>query len=307
MSDTIDNAGADIQAEAEAQYQALVDALERILSNPGNYADPAALQAALGGEGALEGISQDEFMRAVDEALTAEGVPQDVRDQVISKLEAQPDFDPYGNVEIVINEPDVNNYVDQSLDIYGEVHGDVYQANTSNVANATGEGAIAGEEVYGNQVQTGDGQQVGGDSGVQNQGDNSGQQAGGNATADNVTTGDGNTVGSGAASRIGAEQVSQDYASIDDSSQAFGEGAADNTSTDTYDSHDQVSYEERADGSFNYLDSDDDTNTQTQTIETGYGDDDYKGDDYKVDHDDYDVEDHGGDDYDQDAEIVEID
>jgi hypothetical protein len=245
----------------------------------------------------------------LEQVMVEEDYPADTKDDVYDKYDSAED--PYAGLQHAATV--ITNDVDQSLDIHGETHGSVYQENDSNVANATGEGSLAGEYIEGNQTQTGDGQQVGGDSGVQNQGNNSGQQAGYDATADNVTTGDYNTVGSDYANRVGQGQVSQDGAYIDDSAQAFGEGAATNESTDSYDSHDSFSESATATDSFNETYTDDDTNTQTQVIEDhdgGYAPE-YEPvfeDDYKIDHDDYEVKDHhDGDDYDQDASIAEVD
>jgi hypothetical protein len=303
------------------QFQDLVATLERLFQDHNLFADdPAALEQALGGEGALDDVPREAYMQALDQVLSDNGVPEDIRAQVADQLVAQDDYSGEGllnHLTIVINDNDVTTEIDQSLHIDGEVHGDVVQQNDSNVANAIGEGSIAGEYVEDNQVQTGDGQQVGGNSGVQNQGNNSGQQAGANAYADNVTTGDGNTVASDEASRVGQGQVSQDYATVDDSSQAFGEGDSHNEANDTSDSHYTESHTASAADSFNYTDTD--TDTQTQSIEThdGYGEheyeptfehDDYKGDhDYGHDedhHDHYDVDDHGPD-FDQHAEIID--
>ena len=244
-------------------------------------------------------VSQEDYLQALDEVMEEQGIPEDVRQQVADRFVAADNYGPAGiqqHLTFVINDDDVTNHIDQSLNIDGEVHGDINQANESNVANATGEGAIAGEEVHDNQVQTGDGQQVGGDSGVQNQGNNSGQQAGYDATADNVTTGNGNTVGSDNASRIGAEQVSQDHADIDDSAQAFGHGSADNQADDIHDS--QNTLDENITDSFNSeatstetVDVNAHVNVEDESYEQGYEHEDYhvdENDDYKSDDDDYD-------------------
>ena len=239
---------------------------------------------------ALEGVTEDPD--AVADGYDAAG------DDIDSKLQY---------IQGLADNNQIINDVDQSAHVDGTVHGDVYDESDSNVANATGEGSIAGEEVYGNQVQTGDGQQVGGDSGVQNQGDNSGQQAGYDAHADNVTSGDNNTVASDWASRVGEGQVSQDGAYIDDSAQAFGEGSVTHEANDSYDSHDTFSETATATDSFNTNLEDNDTQTQVaETHDHSYGEteyepsyesDDYKGDDHYDSHDhdghfDVDVDDH---------------
>jgi hypothetical protein len=258
---------------------AVMDLLRPILDNLGLYSeDPAALQAALGGDDALAEVPRETYVAALDQVMEEKGVPADVRGTVADQLDAHGDYSSQGlldHLNLVVNDQDVNNWVDQSLNNEGEVHGDLYQENDSNVANATGEGSLAGDEVYGNQVQTGDGQQVGGDSGVQNQGNNSGQQAGYDADADNITTGDHNTVGSDWASRVGAGQVSQDGAYINDSAQAYGEGSANNEANDSYTEESTFTTTETANDSFNSDYSDDDTQTQTTTVH-GYGEPEYE-------------------------------
>ncbi len=294
------------------EYDQLVDDLKDFFSNLGPETDPAAVEEALGDS--AEGASPEEFTAAVRQALIESGADPAVADQVIDQLEAQPgwgEVPPTDTFQIVVNNNQIVNEIDQSLHVDGEVHGDIVQQNTSNVANATAEGAIAGDEVADNQVQTGDGQQVGGNSGVQNQGDNSGQQAGGNADADNVTSGDNNTVASGEASDVGQGQVSQDYATLNDSAQAFGSGSVDNTATDTSDSHYTESYSETAEDSFNESLQDNDTQTQVaETHDGGFeyepaleGGDDYKGGDYH----EQDSYDEGHDSYDVDLDDHSID
>jgi hypothetical protein len=287
--------------DMDTQVNELVTRLQEIFENHALFADdPAALEQALGGEEGLDGYSHEAYSQALDQVLADNGVSQEIREQVRDQFDAQDDYSSGGilnNLTIVINDNDVTTNVDQSLNIEGEVHGDVVQQNDSNVANATGEGSVAGEYVDHNQVQTGDGQQVGGDSGVQNQGDNSGQQAGGNAHADNFTTGDDNTVGSGEASRIGQGQVSQDYATVDDSSQAFGEGDSYNEANDTSASSYSESYSATAEDSYNVDETDDDTQTQTVETHGGYGEPEYEpafehedfkdGHGYAPEHEDY--------------------
>ena len=283
------------------EYDQLVEDLKNFFANLGPDTDPAAVEEALGDS--AEGASPEEFTAAVRQALIESGADPALADQVIDQLEAQPGWgeeSPVEGLTVVVNNNQIVNEIDQSLHVDGEVHGDVVQGATSNVANATAEGAIAGDEVADNQVQTGDGQQVGGNSGLQNQGDNSGQQAGGNADADNVTSGDNNTVASGEASEVGAGQVSQDFATVNDSAQAFGSGSVDHTANDTEDSHYTESYSESAEGSYNENFEDNDTQTQVaETHDGGYeyepaydSADDYKGDDYHEHdgHDSYDVD-----------------
>jgi hypothetical protein len=260
--------------------------------------DPAEAAQALDHPAALAGVTPDQYTTVLQQVLTDHGVPAEAQGHIIDQLHADADYSPQGliqNLNIVVNDSDVTNNVDQSVHVDGEVHGDVVQEGNSNVANATAEGAIAGDHVSGNQVQTGDGQQVGHDSGVQNQGDNSGQLAGHDATADNVTSGDNNTVASDEASRVGADQVSQDHASLDDSAQAFGHGSVDNTANDSYDSHDSYSESATATDSFNTHADYNDNDTNTQHL--NYEEDDHSiptGHEYEpsVDHEDYKSDDH---------------
>jgi len=145
------------------------------------------------------------------------------------------------NVQIVYEDNDyITNNIDQSLDIHGEVHGNVEQANTSDVTNATGEGSVAvGGDVVdsGIQSQTGDGIQVGGDNdGLANVGDNSGQMAGDDAYAANVTSGSGNQVGSDG-STVGDGNVNMEDVMIDESAVEFGEGDNTQQADEIYDSY----------------------------------------------------------------------
>ena len=228
----------------------------------------AALTAAME-EAGVPAETQEAIATATAEATataTAEGGTYTLDD--IAKLLSE-------NVQVVYEDNDyITNNIDQSLDIHGEVHGDVYQANESNVANATAEGAVAGTDVSGVQTQTGDGIQVGGDNtGVANQGDNSGQQAGGDAYADNVTTGDGNQVASDY-STVGEGNISADGAYIDDSAVAFGAGDATDTTNEDYSVTD--TYTEDIKDSFNvdsdYTDNDTvDIDSHISVDEGGYG------------------------------------
>ncbi len=174
---------------------------------------------------ALEGVTPDDYRSALEIVFNDYGVPEDVRQQVYDQLDAEGQYGAEGytqNLTIVINDEDVNNYIDNSLTVEhgAEVHGDISQENETNVANATGDDSVAGRDQDG-QFQTGDGVQVGDDNdGVVNQGDNSGQQAGDYAEADDITTGDGNFNNEGW---------------VDDSAVAFGGGSADNQADDVYD------------------------------------------------------------------------
>ena len=247
----------------------------------------------------------------VQEALQ-KVTPVEAHDEVADGYDSLPEHTPESQLDYIkglIDNNQIANNVDQSshVDAY-EVHGDVVSDNDSNVANATGVGSIAGEEVYGNQVQTGDGQQVGGDSGVQNQGDNSGQQAGYDAHADNITTGDSNTVGSDYASGVGQGQISLDHVDANDSALAFGDGYSTNQADDLSDSHDSFTATATATDSGNSYTSDDDSQTQTVDIHgEGYEEyaptfehDDYEGGDYHED-----GPDHHGIEVEQEQTLVE--
>lgn len=283
--------------------------------------DPAAAAEALSHPEALEGVTPDEYTTVLQQVLTEHGVPAEQQATIIDQYHAANDYSSQGivqNLTIVVNDDDVTNNVDQSIHADGEIHGDVVQNGDSNVATATAEGAIAGDEVAHNQVQTGDGQQVGGDSGVQNQGDNSGQLAGDDADADNVTSGDYNTVASDDASRVGAEQVSQDHATIDDSAQAFGHGSVDNEANDTYTETATATDSFNSETDTNY--SDDDTINQHQSYEDDHDapviheyepaaeHEDYKSEDHDDDYDSHDYDSHDSHDADfhQDADIVDV-
>ncbi len=268
------------------KYDELVEKLKELWAGLGPETTPEAVEEALGDS--AEGATPDEFAAALREALIESGLTEPQADGVIDQLEAQPGWgsvDPADTFQIVVN----NNItkVDQSLNVAGDVHGNVVNQNTSNVANANGEGSIAGDEVAHNQVQTGDGQQVGGDSGVQNQGDNSGQQAGGSATAENVTSGDGNNVASGEASGVGDGHSTLDGVSVNDSAVAFGDGDATNQAPDTSTYTSDDSYEENTSNSFNSELRDNDSQYQSTSINSGheeydkpYEHEEYEGDDY---------------------------
>jgi len=279
--------------------------------NPVEYVQTLIERIAGGDVAAVQELRDADVSDADVKAALEKVTPAEAHDEIADGYDAAPDGieGKLDYIQGLIENNQIANNVDQSQHVSGEVHRDVVSDNDSNVANATAEGAIAGDEVYDNQVQTGDGQQVGGDSGVQNQGDNSGQIAGDDAYADNVTSGDNNTVASDWASGVGEGQVSQDGAYINDSAQAFGEGSVTNEANDSYDSHDTYTATATATDSFNTDLQDNDTQTQiAETHDGGYEPtfehDDYKGDDYDGhdhDHDghfDVDIDDHS---IDQDA------
>ncbi|MDH4077478.1 MAG: hypothetical protein OEW29_16230 [Acidimicrobiia bacterium] len=283
--------------------------------NPVEYVQTLIERIAGGDTAAVQELRDADVSDADVKAALEKVTPVDAHDAVADGYDAAPDGieGKLDYIQGLIDNNQIANNVDQSqhVDAY-EVHGDVVSDNDSNVANATGVGSIAGEDVYGNQSQTGDGQQVGGDSGVQNQGDNSGQQAGYDAHADNVTSGDNNTVGSDWASRVGQGQVSQDGAYIDDSAQAFGEGSVTNEANDSYDSHDTYTETATATDSFNSEYQDNDTQTQiAETHDGAYGETDYEPtfehDDYKGDDHHYESHEHDGGHFDVDIDDHSID
>jgi len=209
------------------------------------------------------------------------------------------------NVEIVYEDNDyITTNIDQSLNIHGEVHGNVEQANVSDVTNATGQGSVAvGGDMVDSQIQsqTGDGVQVGGDNtGAANVGDNSGQMAGGNADANNITSGDNANVASqGSAAGEGAINMAD--AHISDSAVEFGEG--DNTQTDTTvaDSHNQQSESTNVDYDSTYDSHNEGTydshNEATATDNSSYDyNETYDDHSQQSDDDTADIDQHAGDD-----------
>jgi len=176
------------------------------------------------------------------------------------------------NVQIVYEDNDyITNNIDQSLDVHGEVHGNINQQNTSNVTNATGEGSVAvGGDVSDSQIQsqTGDGVQIGGDNeGVANVGDNSGQMAGEDADAANITSGDNNQVGSDG-STVGDGNVDMHGVNINESAVEFGEGDNTQQADDIADSYNTQTRE-------NDLDVDIDTDSHDQMADDSYNTDNW--------------------------------
>ena len=168
------------------------------------------------------------------------------------------------NVQIVYEDNDyITNNIDQSLDIHGEVHGNVTQENDSNIVNATGEGSMAvGGDIEDStvQAQTGDGVQIGGDNeGVANVGDNSGQMAGEDAEADNVTSGNNNSVGSDG-STVGDGNVNMEHVNINESALEFGEGDNTQQADDIEDSFNSASATTDIDADINVDSHDQDSN-----------------------------------------------
>ncbi len=221
--------------------------------------------------------------------------------------DAHPDHSPEGTVDYLktLIQDNQLTEVDQSVH-GGEVHGNLETHSESNVANATGEGSIAGNEVYDNQTQTGDGQQVGGDSGVQNQGDNSGQQAGYDADADNVTSGDNNEVASGWSSGVGDNHTTLDHVDANDSALAFGDGDSTTNAADTLTETVDIDTTFDTNDSGNFYATDDDTQTNIAEIRG----EDYEGYEPGSEHEhehDYDGDGFGGDiDVDQHNVIADV-
>ncbi len=232
----------------------------------------------------LEEVERDDYMEALDQVMDTYEVPAEMREGVYEQLDAEGDYSEAGfikHLEVVINDEDVSTVVENNIDNgvtveHGaEVHGDVYQASETNVATASGDGAIAGGDQDG-QFQTGDGVQSNDNSGVVNQGDNSGQQAGWDTTAEDITTGDGNFNNEG---------------TINDSAIAFGEGDATNEANDVYDASTNDSYNTEdslntndsfdTEGSFNHeatatTTTDVDAHLDADVHDSFNSDDDYK-------------------------------
>jgi hypothetical protein len=225
----------------------------RTTSEPGNYTEelPEVVDTDY-----LEEVDRDTYHEAMEMVFDQYDVPEEMREQVYQQLDAEGEYTPAGyikNLTVIVEDEDIYNDIDNSLTVEhgAEVHGDITQQNTTNVANATGEDSIAGRDQEG-QFQTGDGVQVGDyNDGVVNQGDNSGQQAGDYATADDITTGDGNFNNEG---------------TIEDSAIAFGGGAANNTANDVYDASTNDSFNEDNVGNVN--DSFNEDNVGNTTVET---------------------------------------
>ncbi len=194
---------------------------------------------------ALEGVSRDQYVEAMDKVMETYDVPAELHDVYQEPLDAGGDYSPEGlksNIEFLLENNDVVNAIDNSIQTgdYAEVHYGIDQHNDTNAATASGAGAVAADEVWGD-TQTGDGVQAGDYSSVQAVGgDNSGQVAGGNATAQDITSGDGNFSNEG---------------HINDSSIAFGGGDSSTQANDVYDESVNDSYNEtnvgNTDGSYN--------------------------------------------------------
>ncbi len=173
----------------------------------------------------LEDVAPEDYRAAMEMVFDEYEVPEEMRQGVYDQLDANADYSPGGYIEnltIVLEDNDVTNHIDNSIEVgdYAEVHGGIHQANETNVATASGDGAVAADSIEGD-TQTGDGIQAGDGSDVQAVGgDNSGQVAGMNATAEDITTGDGNFNNEG---------------EINDSSIAFGGGDSSAEANDTVD------------------------------------------------------------------------
>ena len=257
----------------------LDELLQKVLGSDAPTAD--ALSEAVDTE-YLEQIDRATYEEAMEMVLDEYEVDPEIRQPVYDHLDAEGEYTPEGlqeNLRVLLENDDITNQIDNALTIEhgAEVHyADITQENDTNVANATGDGAIAGRDQWG-QFQTGDGTQVGDhNEGVVNQGDNSGQQAGYEAHADDITTGDGNFNNEG---------------QIDDSAIAFGGGAADNTANelDDHSTNDSFNTEHsyNEEGSYNTQDSynTEETYTETATVDANLdadvdhsfnSDDDYK-------------------------------
>jgi len=233
----------------------LDELLQKVLGSDAPTAD--ALSEAVDTE-YLEQIDRATYEEAMEMVLDEYEVDPEIRQPVYDHLDAEGEYTPEGlqeNLRVLLENDDITNQIDNALTIEhgAEVHyADITQENDTNVANATGDGAIAGRDQWG-QFQTGDGTQVGDhNEGVVNQGDNSGQQAGDYASADDITTGDGNFNNEG---------------EINDSAIAFGDGAyATNQADDVYNASVNDSYNE--DNVGNTTDSYNEDNVGNTSYET---------------------------------------
>jgi hypothetical protein len=163
------------------------------------------------GDDVLADVGRDEYVPALDAAMDAAGVPADLREPLYEELDGEGNYDAAGlrdNFRAAFQNEEITNAIDNSITVEGggggyddhgydndpDVH-DITQHNTDNQANASGDGAIAGRDQWG-QFQTGDGAQSGDyNDGVVFQGENEGQVAGGNADAGDITGDGGINVG----------------------------------------------------------------------------------------------------------------
>lgn len=178
--------------------KALLEEFRRMLGMYGE--DPAYADAA----DYVEPPAYGDTISAQDlkEVMDYLDLPEETQNEIYEQWEANGEYTTGSVINIVVNNETIVNEVDQSQNIYGEVHGGVHQANESQIINADDGAVVAGGDQHGVQALTGD------DS-LQIGGDNDGP----------VTQGDGN--------------VSLDGAHINDSAIAFGEGDAANQADDT--------------------------------------------------------------------------
>ena len=234
----------------QEELQAMLQQLFERFAAEGEAPTAEEIEEALGSD-VLAAIGRDAYVPALDGAMDAAGVPADARGDVYDQLDGG-DYSPddiRDNIRFLFEQEEITNSIENGITIEGggggyDEHGydagtqvhDINQHNTDNQANASGDGAIAGRDQWG-QFQTGDGVQTGDyNSGVVNQGDNSGQQAGGTATGGDFTTGDGNFDNSG---------------TINNSAIAFGGGSAENSTDQSLDASTNDSFNDENVGNTN--------------------------------------------------------
>ncbi|MGF1595395.1 MAG: hypothetical protein ACFCVK_00430 [Acidimicrobiales bacterium] len=232
----------------------LLDTLRNLMSRGGDTqtlsADPTEAPEAPEAETPYE--DEPVSVEEVDRLLEELEVPEEHKEYIVSEYEAAPAHTANTLAEIIARDNSVNTWFENTLDIHGEVHGNVVQDNDLTETNATGDGAFAaGEDIHGVQAQSGDGVQVGYDNeGVANVGDNSGQQAGDDASVGgDFTSGDGN--------------VHIEGSDINDSALAFGHGDATNEANDTWT---EDSYNTRED-TYNETITNTDSGNWTKTVD----------------------------------------
>ena len=253
----------------QAELQAMLEELLQRFASEGEAPTAEEIEEVLGDD-VLADVGRDQYVPALEGAMEAVGVPEDAYASVHEQLDGEGNYDPAGlrdNIQFLFESEEITNSIDNSIEVEGgagggyDDHGagthvdDITQHNTDNQANASGDGAIAGRDQWG-QFQTGEGAQTGDyNSGVVNQGDNSGQQAGGTATGGDFTTGDGNFDNEG---HIGNSAI------------AFGGGDATNATDQSYDGSVNDSYNDDNVGNVNDSYNQDNVGNTEYTTETTY-------------------------------------
>lgn len=170
----------------------------------------------------------------VKEVMEYLEVPEEHQDKVYEEWEAEGQYDTGSLVKVIADNDEIGNWIDQSQNVDGHIHGGVRQENESQVINADDGAVVAGGNQHDVQALTGDGSlQIGGG--------NWGE----------VIQGDSN--------------VSAEGAHINDSAIAFGEGDATNTANDSVTAHSNNDYSEDTDVTIDVADSGNYTSDQTHT------------------------------------------